>query len=151
MNQKTDLNYLLTAYGESHQNPTNQWIHKICVPLITWSLLGLLDSLPQVLGVSIADIFAAMALGYYVQFHNRKVLIGALLLLLPFWLYRALHLPYLLETSLAVFVVAWIGQFVGHKIEGKKPSFLTDIFFLLIGPLWVIETVLRKFKQSLLT
>jgi uncharacterized membrane protein YGL010W len=40
--------------------------------------------------------------------------------------------------------LAWIGQFYGHKIEGKKPSFLKDLEFLLIGPLWVIQKVGKK-------
>lgn len=110
----------------------------------------MLDCLPRLAGVSPADIFAALALGYYVHFHNRKAIIGALLLLLPFWVYRAFHPPYMLETSITVFVVAWIGQFIGHKIEGKKPSFFQDIFFLLIGPLWVIEAILRKYNKSLI-
>lgn len=96
-----------------------------------------------------ADLFVAAALGYYFQFYNRKVLIGAILLLAPFWVYRTFHPPYLLETSIVIFVLAWIGQFIGHKIEGKKPSFFQDIFFLLIGPLWVIEAFLRKFKKSI--
>jgi uncharacterized membrane protein YGL010W len=51
----------------------------------------------------------------------------------------------LLYTSITIFVLAWAGQFYGHKIEGKKPSFLKDLEFLLIGPLWVIQK-LRKIK-----
>jgi uncharacterized membrane protein YGL010W len=46
--------------------------------------------------------------------------------------------------SFAIFVVAWIGQFYGHKVEGMKPSFIKDLQFLLIGPLWVIEKIVRK-------
>jgi uncharacterized membrane protein YGL010W len=45
----------------------------------------------------------------------------------------------LFYTSLLIFVVAWVGQFYGHHIEGKKPSFLKDLQFLLIGPAWVLE------------
>jgi uncharacterized membrane protein YGL010W len=43
-----------------------------------------------------------------------------------------------------IFVVAWIGQFYGHKVEGKKPSFLKDIQFLLIGPAWLMHFIYRK-------
>lgn len=43
-----------------------------------------------------------------------------------------------------IFVLAWIGQFYGHKIEGKKPSFLKDLQFLLIGPIWLLHFVLKK-------
>ena len=50
----------------------------------------------------------------------------------------------LLYASLAIFVVAWIGQFYGHKLEGKKPSFFKDLQFLLIGPAWVFEKISKK-------
>jgi uncharacterized membrane protein YGL010W len=46
--------------------------------------------------------------------------------------------------SVSVFVIAWIGQFVGHKIEGKKPSFFDDLRFLLIGPLFVLGFLYRR-------
>ena len=49
-----------------------------------------------------------------------------------------------LPASTAIFVVAWIGQFVGHKIEGKKPSFFEDLRFLLIGPLFVLSFLYRR-------
>jgi uncharacterized membrane protein YGL010W len=53
-----------------------------------------------------------------------------------------------LPLSIAVFVVAWIGQFIGHKIEGKKPSFLEDLRFLLIGPLFVLGFLYRRLKWA---
>jgi uncharacterized membrane protein YGL010W len=46
--------------------------------------------------------------------------------------------------SIAIFVAAWIAQFVGHNIEGKKPSFLEDIQYLWIGPLFVLTKPLHK-------
>lgn len=50
---------------------------------------------------------------------------------------EALHLPGLWIYS-AIFVVAWIAQFYGHHVEGKKPSFFADLQFLMIGPLWLL-------------
>jgi uncharacterized membrane protein YGL010W len=44
----------------------------------------------------------------------------------------------------AVFVGAWMGQFYGHKVEGKKPAFFEDLQFLLIGPIWVFEPIFRR-------
>ena len=41
-------------------------------------------------------------------------------------------------------MIAWIGQFIGHKIEGAKPSFFEDLQFLLIGPAWVALSVSGK-------
>ena len=49
-----------------------------------------------------------------------------------------------LEISLSLFLIAWIGQFIGHKIEGAKPSFFDDIKFLLIGPAWLIAFIYQK-------
>jgi uncharacterized membrane protein YGL010W len=46
--------------------------------------------------------------------------------------------------ALIIFVVAWIGQFIGHKIEGKKPSFLQDVQYLLIGPAWLLHFIFKK-------
>jgi uncharacterized membrane protein YGL010W len=43
-----------------------------------------------------------------------------------------------------LFVLAWIGQFVGHAIEGKRPSFIKDLQFLLIGPMWLLADVYRR-------
>jgi uncharacterized membrane protein YGL010W len=53
-----------------------------------------------------------------------------------------------LPLSIAIFVVAWIGQFIGHKIEGKKPSFLDDLRFLLIGPLFVLGFLYRRLRLA---
>ena len=50
------------------------------------------------------------------------------------------------KVSLIIFIIAWIGQFIGHKIEGKKPSFFQDIQFLLIGPAWLIGFIYRRFN-----
>jgi uncharacterized membrane protein YGL010W len=60
------------------------------------------------------------------------------------WLHATFGVRTLLMLAIAVFVVAWIAQFVGHKIEGRKPSFLTDLTYLLIGPAWVLAKGLRK-------
>jgi uncharacterized membrane protein YGL010W len=136
------LESLLLEYGESHQNPVNQKIHKLCVPVIEWSLLGILWSLPVPVWMqpfNWAFVLVLIALGYYLQFRNAKVMAASLLLMAPFWIYISFHPPFVLQTSIALFVIAWIGQFYGHKVEGKKPSFFRDIFFLLIGPLWVVH------------
>ncbi len=146
------LQSLLDDYSVSHQNPLNKKIHKICVPLIEWSVLGLLCTIPTPAffgAINWAHLFVAAALGYYARFKNLKVIIASILMMAPFWVYYSFNPPYLLETSIIVFVLAWIGQFYGHKVEGKKPSFFQDIFFLLIGPLWVAEAFLQTVNSSL--
>jgi uncharacterized membrane protein YGL010W len=55
----------------------------------------------------------------------------------PLWLF-----------CIIIFALAWIGQFYGHKVEGKKPSFLKDIQFLLIGPMWLMSFLYKKIGIS---
>ncbi|MEJ2514422.1 MAG: DUF962 domain-containing protein, partial [Gammaproteobacteria bacterium] len=70
------------------------------------------------------------------------VLILAAMLVLAHWI--SISSWSLLWVSVAVFVLAWIGQFIGHRIEGKKPSFFKDLLFLMIGPMWLLAFVYRR-------
>ena len=143
----------LGEYGESHANPTNKLLHWLCVPAIVLAALGLLRTAPvpeAFVAISPwlnwATLAAAAALVYYFAL-SPALAIG---LLLSFMLLLALtqwlvDLPWpLWATSLAIFVVAWIGQFIGHAIEGKRPSFFKDLQFLLIGPLWLVAAAYRR-------
>ncbi|POB15116.1 MULTISPECIES: DUF962 domain-containing protein [Pseudomonadati] len=135
----------LEMYGESHQNKTNQRIHEVCVPLITWSLLGMLWAIPKpaLFGYfNWAWAFVILASLFYLSLKNLKAITVALSLVIPFMLLTQFFLvnflaEYFFITWIVVFVVAWVGQFIGHKIEGKKPSFFEDLQFLLIGPIWI--------------
>jgi len=140
----------MDEYGVDHTNPTNQAIHKICVPLIMFSLLGVLWSLPRPVFANIelnwAYLLILLALSFYITLKNIPMLLmmilqAALMLTVCAWLAPK---SILLQTSIIIFVLAWIGQFIGHKIEGKKPSFLQDLAFLLIGPLWVNRFLFKK-------
>jgi uncharacterized membrane protein YGL010W len=145
------FNQWMAEYGVSHQNPTNQLIHKICVPLIMLSVIGLIWSIPvpeifyNVPYLNWATIFVAGCLVFYMTL-NFVMFIGMLILTaLMVWICQQLDIAgILLPTSIGIFVVAWIAQFYGHKIEGKKPSFLQDLAFLLIGPLWVLRFFYAK-------
>jgi uncharacterized membrane protein YGL010W len=143
----------LQEYGESHRDPTNKLLHAICVPLIVLAVLGLLWAIPVPAAVARvspllnwATAVAAASLVYYALLSPRlslgmvpvMALFGLVLLRLA-----ALAVP-LWQTCLAIFVVAWIGQFVGHAVEGKRPSFFKDLQFLLIGPLWLLGFVYRR-------
>ena len=152
ISKQNSLQHLLNQYSESHQNSLNQKIHKICVPLIEWSVLGIFSSLPKPQffeSLNWAHVIVFLALAYYSQFKNLKVILATLILMAPFWIFLGLYHGNVLSVSLIVFVLAWIGQFYGHKIEGKKPSFFEDLFFLLIGPLWVAEALLRTQGKTL--
>jgi len=131
---------LLAQYGQSHRHPTNELIHVICVPTIVGSMLCLLWALHP-----LAAGGAALAvLGYY--FTLSTPLAWGMLLMLGGMLGMVVILPpqYLWQIASMLFVLAWIGQFIGHRIEGKKPSFLEDVRFLLIGPLFVLSFFYRR-------
>ena len=145
-------------YAVSHQNPKNKTIHFICVPLIFFSIIGLLMSIPttfltNLFGFSSPTIlnWAFVVLVFVMLFYIRLSVVMALKILLfsaicLIWNNYIGHYFSLWKFSILVFMLAWIGQFYGHKIEGKKPSFLKDLQFLLIGPAWVIENLFSKNK-----
>ena len=143
-------------YAVSHQNPTNKAIHYICVPAIFFSIVGLLMSIPSSflsdllrLNQPLIENWAFVALLPVLIFYIRlsvpmAVKIGVfafLCLLLNFYIGKWVPLW---AFSLLVFAIAWIGQFYGHTIEGKKPSFLKDLQFLMIGPAWVVQHLFSK-------
>lgn len=138
------IDVLLAQYGESHRNPTNELIHLVCIPLIVFSLLGLLWSVHY----AVALIVSAAAMWYYYQLSppfaagmlGMTILMLVILAIMPTFT--------VLPVSIAVFIVAWIGQFIGHQIEGKKPSFFDDLRFLLIGPLFVLRVVYRRLRVA---
>jgi uncharacterized membrane protein YGL010W len=150
--RKIDL--LFAEYAESHRNATNKLIHWICVPLIFWTILGFISLIPS---KSICFIYigcisfvslAAMAL-VTVFYMRLSFLIGLIMLVLmvimesfAFGVNTRTEKPWLVYLS--VFIITWILQFIGHKVEGKKPSFLKDLQFLLIGPIWLLSFILKK-------
>ena len=140
----------LNEYGESHQNPTNIAIHKICVPAIMFSVLGFLWVLkvPGTHGfINAATLVSIAAVMFYARL-SFSLSIGmfaeAGLMLAALWILEAVFSAPVVLMSISIFVVAWILQFVGHKIEGKKPSFFQDLIFLMIGPLWTLSFVYKK-------
>lgn len=151
------IDQLLSEYGESHQNATNKTIHWICVPLIFLSIVGLVASIPanvlqSILGegnpyANWATVALVLAVVYYVSISislSIGMMLFAVLCLFVVNLIVQFNVAPLWMVSLIIFVVAWIGQFYGHKVEGKKPSFLKDVQFLLIGPAWLMHFVYKK-------
>ena len=147
------LDQWFSEYAVSHQNETNQLIHYICVPAIFFSIVGLLMSIPPgpltgifPMYIPFLENWAVVVLILVLLFYMRlsismgiKVLLFAALCIAGnYFIAQAAELW---MVSVIIFAVAWIGQFYGHKVEGKKPSFLKDIQFLLIGPAWVIKKV----------
>ncbi|MDZ4811975.1 MAG: Mpo1-like protein [Pseudomonadota bacterium] len=138
------VDQLLGEYSESHRNPTNKTIHWICVPLILFSTLGLLWWVHPYAALGLV----AFSTVWYLRLSVPLAL--GMLLISSFVLAGLWYTPRdaLLWVSAGVWIVAWITQFVGHEIEGKKPSFFRDIFFLLIGPLWILSALYRRWNLA---
>jgi uncharacterized membrane protein YGL010W len=142
----------LNEYGDSHRHPTNKRLHWICVPVIVWCALGFLFYIPVPRGVALpfeswASI-GVLALLVYYAFLSLPLALGALpVFALMLWSIAAVsHASPVPLWALcgALFVAAWIGQFIGHAIECKRPSFFKDLQFLLIGPLWLLADLFRR-------
>ena len=158
MTAKKSADQWFAEYGESHQDDTNETIHWICVPLIFFCVLGFVWTIP----VPEAWLDAAPwfnwtlvailgAFGFYL--HLSPALSAGLLFFMALCYYGLVLLELLVawpvwKICAIVFVLAWIGQFIGHKIEGKKPSFFKDVVFLLIGPAWLMSMVYKKIGQK---
>ena len=147
----------LNEYGESHKNETNKLIHWICVPTIVFAILALLYAvkLPfYIAGFQLnLGIFISVGALIYYFLLSPSLSVG-----MVFYLVVCMVLAKLIEASgiiplwlfsVIVFVLAWVGQFYGHKIEGKKPSFLKDIQFLMIGPAWLMSFIYKKIGVAL--
>jgi uncharacterized membrane protein YGL010W len=147
---------LLDEYGESHQNATNKFIHWICVPAIFFSIVGLIWSIPNGL---LVDAFGSTWYSNWAAVVLLLVFIYYFIMSIPLSIGMAafgvaciglanylgnLEIAPLWLLSIVIFVVAWIGQFYGHHVEGKKPSFLKDVQFLLIGPAWLMHFIYKK-------
>ena len=154
----TSIEQWLNKYGESHQNKTNKLIHWICVPVITFTLLGLLSLFKFSFEngayiVNLAGVLIILAILFYFRL-SYSITIGMFIfssscLLLINKLEHTYLSNDLFNYYIAAFILAWIGQFIGHKIEGKKPSFFKDIQFLLIGPAWLLSFIYKKLNIKL--
>lgn len=145
-------------YGESHQDHTNELIHWICVPIIFGCVLGFIWTIPvptawtefvpwfnwTLVAIAVASLFylwlsPALSAGLFFFMALCYSVIVLLDLFAPWRVW---------QICAVAFVLAWIGQFVGHKIEGRKPSFFKDLTFLLIGPAWLMSSVYKKLGQA---
>lgn len=125
-------------YSESHQNPTNKQIHWVCVPAILFSIIGIIAHFSTLL----TALLLVLTLVFYARLDLVLAVAMAALLVVMAWLIYTL--PVGVGFYIAIFVIAWVGQFYGHKVEGKKPSFFKDLQFLLIGPVWCMDAYLSK-------
>ena len=148
------IDMLINEYGASHVNRLNKFIHWICVPPIVWTVVALLWSIPfpfeigsGIVPLNWAVLAVVVAQTYYFRLSKRLGMGLLLYNLAMLWLTAVIEeaSPWpLWQVAVVVFILAWIGQFIGHIFEGKRPSFFKDLQFLLIGPAWLMSFVYRK-------
>lgn len=144
MTTSRPIDALLAQYSANHANPVNETIHMVCVPAIVLAQLGMLWSLHP----AIAIAAAVAALAYYFRLSTPFALGMLVMSALMLALLAALPPPTVLPLSPALFALASIGQFIGHQIEGKRPSFFDDLRCLLIGPLFVLGVLYRRLRLA---
>lgn len=134
----------LSQYAEYHRDRRNIATHFVGIPLIVLAVAELL-SRPGLelagLWLSPAALVAAAAAIFYLRLDLRYGLLMSALLLLSLWFGAALAVQSTtlwLSVGVALFVIGWIIQFVGHYYEGRKPAFVDDLMGLLVGPLFVV-------------
>ena len=151
IDRRRPIDRFLGNYSEDHRNGTNRIIHWICVPLIVWTVVAALWVIP-VPTFARPGLWAALAgvgaLSFYLRL-SRPLGLAMLvffiaLMALTWWLHQQLGSRVLLWSAIGVFALAWVAQFIGHEFEGKRPSFLTDLVYLLIGPLWLMSKLFRR-------
>jgi len=144
----------LDEYSISHKNKTNQLVHWICVPLIYWSVYAMLASIPvpewMHWGRAVIHVgLIALVLNqlFYLLLSVRlglaMLIVHGLMVWGTLWVVSLLPVS-LWQAAMAIFIAAWIGQFIGHQVEGSRPSFFKDLGFLLIGPLWLMSKFMRS-------
>lgn len=133
-----DISSLFADYASHHQTKGNKWFHRVGIPLIMLSGIGMLARVP------IAAI--ALIVGSEIVYAILDWRLAAIMLVIsaafyfiggaiPFWI------------NVALFVVGWIFQFVGHSVyEKRSPAFLTNALHLLVGPLWILNDVVHVVK-----
>lgn len=140
-------------YSADHRNPTNRLIHWICVPAIVSCVIALLWLIPVPAAIGRPGLWSvlAMFLAFLFYYHKLSRRIGMamaltfiVLALITAGIRHALGTMPMLWLAIAVFVAAWIGQFIGHVIEGRRSSFFTDLAYLLIGPAWLMGKIMRR-------
>lgn len=153
------IDVLFDKYEEYHQNSTNNFIHYICVPLIIFSIIGLVTAIPfpHITFLGKYNMFInwfSFLLAFSIYFYLRlSPLLSYFMLfavaIMYFFIVQLEYIeqaggPALWQTSLVILVISAIGQFIGHKMEVKKSSFLNEMSSLFVGPLWLMHLLLKK-------
>ena len=137
-------------YAADHRERVNHTIHRICIPLILFSAVGLLGLLPlhrNLFGVAlgIPELGLALLITFYAQHDLRLALLAG-----PFAAVMAATARYLpWQAHLGIFAAAWIAQFIGHGVfEKNRPSLMANLMSLLIAPAFLLDELLPRKEEA---
>lgn len=152
-----NLSARLDEYSQTHQHPLNKKIHYLCVPAIFYCTFGILWHIPLLPMFSqwpamnwALLVMLGSLLFYFSLSRSAGFYMGLIMGLcwISFELYPAQATVKLWQICLVIFIIAWLGQFYGHVVEKKRPSFFQDVTFLLIGPLWIVDRVVHSLQHN---
>jgi len=144
-----DVNALFADYAAYHQTAGNKFFHRVGIPMIMLSLIGMLTQVPLLdvatVKIDLAMILIAASAAYYFVIEWRLA-VAMVAVSIAFYFIGA-TLP--LFVNAILFVLGWIFQFIGHKVyEHKNPAFFRNFVHLLIGPLWILNDVVPVVKRT---
>jgi len=133
-----DIAEYFADYASYHRTQGNKWFHRAGIPLIVLTLIGMLVRVPIARGVNAAMVLIVLAELVYFALEWRLAI--AMLVVTAAFYFAGAAIP--LWLNVALFVLGWIFQFVGHSVyEKKQPAFLKNATHLLVGPLWILNDV----------
>ncbi len=144
-----DIQTLFADYAAYHQTAGNKFFHRLGIPMIMLSLIGMLTQVPLVdvatVRIDLAMVLIAAAVAYYFVIEWRLA-VAMIAISVAFYFIGA-AIP--LWVNAVLFVLGWIFQFVGHKVyEHKNPAFFRNFVHLLVGPLWILNDVVPVVKKK---
>jgi len=140
-----DIHTLFADYASYHRTPGNKAFHRLGIPMIMLTLIGMLVRVPLVEGGNLAMLLIAISTIYYLIIEWRLA-IAMLAVSIAFYFIGA-ALP--MWANIALFVLGWIFQFIGHSVyEKKQPAFFRNFVHLLVGPLWILNDLIPVVKNA---
>lgn len=131
---------LLSDYGADHRTRGNLVCHAFGVTLIVFGILSMLAEV-RVGPLTAGEILIAAVVLYYATLD--LPLAGAMLAAFAV-LDLAARAVGDWRVGLAAFLIGWVFQAVGHAVyEKNRPAFFKNLQHLFVGPLFLVNEVLR--------
>lgn len=139
-----DIQSLFADYASYHRTKGNKNYHRIGIPLIMLTLIGMLTYVPLPGGANAAMLLITAATIYYLVIEWRLAL--AMLAVSIAFYFLGAAMP--LWLNAALFILGWIFQFIGHSVyEKRQPAFVRNFVHLLVGPLWILNDVIPVVRR----